>query len=151
MYFLAYVSKAIKGIGDNEIGKLLDKAKVNNSLVNVTGMLLFRSGTFFQLLEGEKKSVLMIFQKISQDPRHEKIKILLETEIADANRIFPSWEMGLIQDRLAVQEQEALIRSIQTMIKSGKSDKEKILQTLKIFSSKQPSSARSILLKSKGR
>jgi hypothetical protein len=145
MYFLTYVSKAQKNISVAEIQKILDTARTKNSENDITGLLLGRAGTFFQLLEGDKDKVLATFKNIAKDPRHENIKVIFEIEIANASKIFPSWKMGFIGGSLQSQEQEALVDSLQKLATSEKPEKEKLLALLKLFSNTLPASARDIL------
>jgi hypothetical protein len=148
MYFLTYISKAKTDSID--LKAILREAITKNSRNGLTGLLLFRSRTFFQLLEGEKRDVLATFQKIAKDTRHEKIEVLFEVEIAGAIRIFPAWQMGLISEPLPAPELEALAASLQSIVLSEKPEKEKILDLLQRFSATAPppSSAREILAQS---
>jgi len=129
---------------------ILQEANTKNSKNGLTGLLLFRSRTFFQLLEGEKKDVLATFQKIAKDTRHDKLEVLFEVEIEGASRIFPAWRMGLICEPLPAPELEALAVSLQSIVLSEKPEKEKILDLLQKFSAiaPPPSSAREILAQS---
>lgn len=145
MYFLTYFSKVSKSIKSEDVADILKKAQVKNRKNNLTGLLLFRSRTFFQLLEGEKKDVLATFKKISVDPRHHEIKILFETEISDASRIFPSWSMGQISEQMADADQEALMRSLRSIATSVGGGREKVIDLLRKFSTASPSSATGIM------
>ncbi|MEO5969280.1 MAG: BLUF domain-containing protein [Bdellovibrionia bacterium] len=149
MYFLTYSSKASELLSDKalkmELKSILNNARIRNSRENITGLLLFRSRNFFQLLEGPKKSVLTTFQKISKDQRHEKLEIISEIEIEGAPRIFPSWQMGFISSPLAVPEQEKLMQTLHSIALAKKVEKEKILALLRTFSGTLPSSAREML------
>ena len=71
---------------------LLRQSRINNKLKNVSGLLFYIEGTFFQVLEGSREDVSELFVKISNDNRHTDIKILSEnsTDIRD----FPDWEMA---------------------------------------------------------
>jgi hypothetical protein len=156
MYFLTYVSHANSEVGALEVKDIVEVARKANFQNGITGMLVFRSRTFFQLLEGNKKDVLAIFQKIAGDKRHENIEVLFEVEIERAPRIFPSWQMGLIREPLEAPDQEALVESLQSIMLSESPSKEKILDLLQEFSAKiasssakaPPSSAREILARS---
>jgi hypothetical protein len=61
-------------------------------MIDVTGLLIYSDLHFFQILEGEKKVVLELFSKISNDKRHSDIQILSENNV-DV-RSFPTWEMA---------------------------------------------------------
>ena len=77
----------------------LDKANVlaalgRNQELDITGLLLHREGSFFQVLEGEEDAVRQVFDKIQRDPRHERIKVLFEGPIEA--REFADWRMGFV-------------------------------------------------------
>jgi hypothetical protein len=148
MYFLAYVSKAKSRKISMDINAILKVATKNNAKHGVTGMLLVRSGIFFQLLEGEKKDVLTIFQKIVKDPRHEKIEILLEVEEAGSDRFFPKWSMGLVDDVDDDFAHQNIIENLYNLVISPKPKKDRILLLLKTFSTTVSMSAQDILTKS---
>jgi hypothetical protein len=145
MYFLTYISNAAPTTKAADIQGIVEKARIKNTKNNVTGLMLFRARMFLQLLEGEKKDVLAIFQKIAADPRHQDVEIIFEAEIKDASKLFPSWQMGFIGDSLGLPNQEALIRALHTLATSVRPEKEKILELLKKFSDTLPASAREIL------
>ncbi len=145
MYFLAYISRMTSKTNQKDLNNILEKAKQNNGQRGVTGMLLVRSGVFFQQLEGEKKEVLDIFQKIVKDKRHENIEILIETEIDGASRMFPNWHMGFIGEIQKNAEHERLVDTLHACVSSTKPKQEKIFALLKKFSTIQPTSAQEIL------
>lgn len=149
MYFLTYISERTENHA-LDLNDLLKEARIKNLKNNLTGILLFRSQTFFQLLEGRKEDVLTTFQKIADDPRHEKLEVLFEIEL-DEPRIFPSWQMGLIDEPQAAPEQEALAKSLRSLAFSEKPHRETILALLRKFSAiaRPPLSARDILARAK--
>jgi len=75
-----------------ELEALLQIAHGNNAVAHVSGLLLYQSSSFFQILEGERDSVELIFRRISGDRRHAQItKIIVE---AIDKRDFGDWTMG---------------------------------------------------------
>ncbi len=92
MYQLLYTSKAVNPFKDDEIAKLLDIARLNNSKKSITGMLLYCNGNFIQVLEGNEQLVGELFDGISKDPRHTDINKVLENNIVQPQ--FPDWSMG---------------------------------------------------------
>ncbi len=72
-FAICYVSTAASGISNNEIEDLLKLSSTNNNRDQITGILLFSNGNFFQVLEGEKKVITEIFEKIKQDRRHRNL------------------------------------------------------------------------------
>ena len=88
---MVYTSKASEDIlidSERHISNILDKANKNNLDMSVTGLLIYNSGYFLQLLEGSKESVNKIYQKIAKDQRHSTIKVILKQEAN--SRIFES-------------------------------------------------------------
>ena len=89
---IIYSSSAFKKMLKSDLYILLRQSRINNKLKNVSGLLFYIEGTFFQVLEGSREDVSELFVKISNDNRHTDIKILSEnsTDIRD----FPDWEMA---------------------------------------------------------
>ncbi|HMJ54637.1 MAG TPA: BLUF domain-containing protein [Polyangiaceae bacterium] len=92
MLEIIYASAAIKAFSPAELTTLLRKARINNTRLGVTGMLLYDRGSFLQVLEGEIADVRSLYQLIAKDARHERVVKLLET-IVDV-RSFQDWSMG---------------------------------------------------------
>ena len=79
-------------MGESVLHDILQVSRVNNEQLGVTGMLLYQNGSFFQVLEGEKKTVETLYEKIVLDSRHERsIKIIFEPI---QERSFSHWTMG---------------------------------------------------------
>ncbi len=98
---LVYASAATVSMSDAELANLLDAARENNTRLGVTGVLLFKDATFFQVLEGERSVVESLFEKISQDQRHTSVLMLVEEEIEQRN--FGQWSMGFVSDASTVE------------------------------------------------
>jgi hypothetical protein len=92
MYYLIYLSTAVKSITQSDLTSILEKSRVYNLEEQITGLLLYAEGTFIQVLEGDKKNVLNIFSKIIEDKRHKNIIQLISDDIDE--RVFPNWLMG---------------------------------------------------------
>jgi hypothetical protein len=90
----ALISAALPPITPEALQLLLTKARAANAIHKVTGMLLYDSGSFLQVLEGPAAGVDHIFDCIQRDPRHHQIRVRLRqpTEV----REFPDWTMGFI-------------------------------------------------------
>jgi hypothetical protein len=88
-----YCSASTAGDLDaQDLSALLEQCRRNNAKCDVTGMLLFQNGSFFQILEGDRPMVESLFEKISGDPRHGRVtKVVLEPI---EERAFASWTMG---------------------------------------------------------
>ena len=92
LIMLSYTSIASHLMTHQELIDLLNQARVNNSQRNITSMLLYMEGCFFQVLEGERDIVEVIYVKIAKDKRHHHVMKLLEEPIED--RGFADWRMG---------------------------------------------------------
>lgn len=92
MFYLIYVSSATKRMNNEELLALQQEASDNNKRLNVTGVFLYQDGTFMQMLEGEKNTVLDLYAKIQTDNRHKGVITMLEGDIEERN--FHDWSMG---------------------------------------------------------
>ena len=92
MIQLVYASAACNPFTPGLLKSVLAKARARNTLYGVTGMLLYHSGSFLQILEGPPEGVQTIFGSIARDPRHTQTKTLLQKSIAV--REFEEWKMG---------------------------------------------------------
>ena len=94
-----YASVAAPQFRENELPLLLERARRANAEHNLTGMLLYVEGSFFQVLEGESEAVDALYSKIERDPRHTRITLIIRESIAQ--RDFGDWTMGFaVVDRL---------------------------------------------------
>jgi hypothetical protein len=92
MFFLVYVSSAVRLLVEKELLDLLEKSRKNNQAFGITGMLLYKEGNFMQFLEGPREKVMALMEKIRKDPRHRGVITLLQQEHME--REFPEWSMG---------------------------------------------------------
>ena len=91
---LIYASSAV-GIPDAAaLASVLGQSRRNNPQVDVTGMLLYTEGTFFQVLEGPPAAVDATFATIAADPRHARAVTIIRERIA--RRAFGEWSMGYV-------------------------------------------------------
>jgi Sensors of blue-light using FAD len=89
---LAYTSIASHHMTHEELLTLLSQSRKNNLPTDITGMLLYMEGCFFQVLEGEADQLEKLFDKISKDPRHHDLMKLILEPIE--TRSFINWSMG---------------------------------------------------------
>jgi len=93
---LMYASRAADSVDAEALSTILRKSKENNPRIGVTGVLCFcfNAGIFLQVLEGGRNAVSMLYNRISQDPRHREVVLLSYEEIGE--RSFSSWSMGQV-------------------------------------------------------
>ncbi len=89
---LIYTSAATYSFSRKELTDLLVVARRRNIELNVSGMLLYSEGSFFQVLEGEPDTVDNLFSRITGDERHQKVTVIIREPIA--RRAFGDWTMG---------------------------------------------------------
>jgi len=94
LYHLGYVSTEALKFSEEALVALLSEARNANADRNVTGLLLYREGSFYQVLEGSESAVMATFHDIEGDPRHKEVRILFngETDV----REFADWKMGFL-------------------------------------------------------
>jgi hypothetical protein len=101
IYHLLYSSQANEGLSQTVIDEILISSRKNNSILNISGLLLARGSFFIQLLEGEKQVVLKLYDLIKSDTRHHSVKTLLN--FSSESRLFGSWDMGFVKDEIRAQ------------------------------------------------
>ncbi len=88
---LSYVSKATQDMGLSSLVRLFDVAHKWNQGQELTGVLFYEGGHFAQILEGRRKDVLFIWEKIQKDYRH---KVLHRIDLDEIDqRLFPAWAL----------------------------------------------------------
>ena len=80
-----------------EIRAILAASQKNNTPVGVTGALMFNSGCFAQVLEGQREVLESTFERIQRDDRHGDVSLLAFEPIAE--RVFGEWSMGFFGQR----------------------------------------------------
>lgn len=90
--YLIYVSSAVKPMSEQEIQELLNLAKIKNEQLQITGLLVYRSGNFIQYIEGPQDSIQSLYQSICKDIRHRDMTVLDEGTVNA--RLFGDWKMG---------------------------------------------------------
>lgn len=101
MYYLVYSSESKKDMSKDELFVILEKSRQKNKMMDISGFLLcinedyhpeIINGRFLQVLEGEKKDVIKLYESISMDKRHKNVKVLSEGVLL--KRMFNNWSMG---------------------------------------------------------
>ena len=87
---LIYVSN--RACDTLQIEKILQTAQSYNRSHNITGVLLYTDTKFVQLLEGDKKDLDTLYDKILKDTRHTSPYVISTDLILE--RAFPSWQMA---------------------------------------------------------
>jgi Sensors of blue-light using FAD len=88
---LIYASRSTEYFHEHQIPELLQQVRIANAKQEFTGMLLYISGSFLQVLEGQPEMVDAVFGKILRDKRHTQITSIASESIAE--RAFEGWTM----------------------------------------------------------
>jgi hypothetical protein len=89
---IVYSSTSAHPFKDEELNALLALSRENNARARLTGVLLYRSGRFLQVIEGPADILRERMSIIAADPRHLDVHILLQETIDE--RQFPDWTMA---------------------------------------------------------
>jgi len=90
--YLIYVSSAVKLMSEDEIRDILVPSQTKNARLNVSGLLVYRSGNFIQYIEGPQESIQSLYHSICQDSRHRDMTVLDQGSVNA--RLFGDWKMG---------------------------------------------------------
>ena len=89
---IIYCSQATHDVSPDELVELLELSRRNNLAAGLSGMLLYSSQSFLQVLEGEPKALATTYGRIVADDRHTNLRQLMDAEVAAP--MFPDWTMG---------------------------------------------------------
>jgi Sensors of blue-light using FAD len=98
LYRLVYISRN-EIVGDDakirrEIEQILASAREKNPQANITGALMFNTGSFAQVLEGAHDEIQETFERIQCDKRHSHVVMLALEPVKQ--REFSSWSMAYL-------------------------------------------------------
>lgn len=77
---------------NDEVKSILRASRSNNTSQGITGLLLYRDGSFAQFLEGPAHAVDSLYDKIERDPRHHGVIRVLRQPVT--KRDFRQWSMA---------------------------------------------------------
>lgn len=92
LYSLVYTSFAVTLFDESELEELLTQSRAANAQADITGMLLYRNGRFIQYLEGPELPVRALLARITADPRHADVRVLVDSR--PPARQLAEWTMG---------------------------------------------------------
>jgi len=81
-YAICYVSSASPNLTEYEIKRILSFSRDCNNENNITGILLYSDGNFFQVLEGNMEIVKSLFVNIRNNKNHQNILVIFEKEVS---------------------------------------------------------------------
>ena len=102
MELVAYTSEASAGIDGSDVFGIIAVAARNNINAGLTGVLFFKDGRFFQILEGPRATIDDLLDRLGNDPRHHSLTIVSRMETNQ--RYFPDWNMKRVFNLNAHEE-----------------------------------------------
>tara|TARA_R100000935_G_C2768890_1_gene136815 strand:- start:266 stop:682 length:417 start_codon:yes stop_codon:yes gene_type:complete len=93
-YAISYVSSLNPDLVENDIQEVLNYTRNWNNDHDITGILLYSDGNFFQVLEGEKEILKSLISRIVKDKRHHNVMIIFEKEVSQT--IFDDYQSDFI-------------------------------------------------------
>lgn len=111
-YAISYVSTVNPALSEDEIQETLDFSKRWNNDHDITGILLYSQGNFFQVLEGEEEQLKDLFSRIKADERHHNIITIFQKQIPNIK--FDGYEVDFISldDRYNVELLDSYLTQI---------------------------------------
>jgi hypothetical protein len=93
MFHIVFASIASHHPTKPELKSLLEETRDNHAQLGVTGMLLYKDGTFLHVLEGDEEVVMKLVTTMGKEgPGHKSFRILLSG--TSEQRLFPNWSMA---------------------------------------------------------
>lgn len=92
LHEVLYVSTLSPDSPVKVVSQIAVKARIANEAAAITGLLVFDGMRFCQQIEGPRKEVLALIERIRQDPRHVNVEILHHAPLAE--RRFRRFSLG---------------------------------------------------------
>ena len=105
---LIYRSQLNLSQPSTELRELVERARIRNANLNITGVLLAKGSDVLQILEGSEESVLKLFHKIRDDRRHSGVVELMRDY--GPRRRFEN--VGMLLFDLQTQSPKAVLQSV---------------------------------------
>jgi hypothetical protein len=107
VFQLFYVSRAAGALDSGSVLALVHDARDRNEALRITGCLLFSGHCFAQVLEGDRRDVQALAERIANDSRHGAVRVLHERTRGD--REYAGWPMGFLHDVSVDDDLETLL------------------------------------------
>ncbi len=103
-----YCSRAAESVDEVAVDRIIEWSQRRNLDRDITGVLVFGSGVFFQWIEGPPAQVESLIASLNGDPRHYDI-VPLDRSVEKRDRLYPNWEMERVgADDIRAVLEEAL-------------------------------------------
>jgi hypothetical protein len=92
LHEVLYVSTLSPASPVNVVSQIAAKARIANQEADITGLLVFDGMRFCQQIEGPRKAILALIERIRVDPRHVNVEILHHAPLGE--RRFRRFSLG---------------------------------------------------------
>lgn len=99
---LVYASAVSDSFDESDLDTLMQRWQRDNRSRDVTGVLLLRDRSFFQVIEGFTETVDRLFDRIAADPRHVDVKVLSDQAVDRRN--FADWHIGFTRENGVIDQ-----------------------------------------------
>ncbi|MCW2525736.1 MAG: hypothetical protein JWM76_596 [Pseudonocardiales bacterium] len=110
---IIYCSQSTSDVSPDELVALLETSRRNNEQASLSGMLLYCSQSFLQVLEGDDAQLESTYARIRADDRHTNLRMLMNADVSAP--MFPDWTMGFehVDDEELADELEGFTPAIE--------------------------------------
>ncbi len=91
---LLYASRVVEGADQTLLDSIMAESRAHNPRAGITGILCYSGNIFLQVLEGSRREVSHLYNRIASDERHSDVEILHFEEVTE--RIYSNWTMGQV-------------------------------------------------------
>lgn len=89
---MIYRSTGSDSLKESDVLDILRSSQTRNQRDRVSGLLIYQAPQFVQMIEGPEAEVRSLYDRISNDPRHTDIELIIRQEVEQA--AMPTWAMG---------------------------------------------------------
>lgn len=128
MYQLVFASTATRLLEGSELTSLLQVFRARHEELGVTGILLYKEGSFLHILEGDKETVVSLYEVLETADYHKGLTKLMELHVPE--REFSDWSMSWHQP---VQDPQEMPDGYTGFMDEGRIDLRETSQALQVL------------------
>ena len=95
LHEILYFSQLAPDQPTDVVGQIVARARARNAREGITALLVFDGMRFCQHIEGPRRNVLQLMERIEADPRHVQMRVVYEGELLQ--RRYHAFDLGLAQ------------------------------------------------------
>jgi len=95
LHEILYFSQLAPDQPTDVVGQIVARARARNAREGITALLVFDGMRFCQHIEGPRRNVLQLMERLEADPRHVQMRVVYEGELLQ--RRYHAFDLGLAQ------------------------------------------------------